>query len=89
MTLEKLLLSVCEEMATRLDDEQLAYLKDTLFIKFHGKELREDSTALQTTIDAEEQRLIDFFRASKVISGRQASTIEQYTREISALRNAC
>ena len=89
MTLEKLLLSVCEEMATRLDEEQLAYLKDTLFIKFHGKELRENSTALQTTIDAEEQRLMDFFRASKIISGRQASTIEQYTREISALRNAC
>lgn len=89
MTLEKILVSVCEEMAPQLNEDQLASLKDTLFIKFHGRELREDCTALQTSLDAQEQNLIDFFKASKLIGGRQQSTLEMYEREIKALRDAC
>ena len=89
MTLENILLSVCEEMATRLDEEQLAALKDILFIKFHGLELQDACTALQTDMEAEECRLIDLFCASKIISGRQKSSMEQYVREIKALRAAC
>lgn len=89
MTLERILLSVCEEMAPQLSECQLASLKDTLFIKFHGMELREQTTALQTTMNAQDQNLIDFFRASKLISGRQKSTIDMYEREIKALRDAC
>lgn len=89
MALENILLSVCEEMATRLNAEQLQCLKDTLFVKFHGLELQQESTALQTTASAEEQNLIDFFKASKVIGGRQTSTVEQYIRELYALRDSC
>lgn len=89
MTVEKIILSVCEEMSVYLNDEQVEQLKNTLFVKFHGIEICEPSTALQTTIDAEEQKLIDYFKVSKAISGRQKSTISQYVRTINSLRMSC
>ena len=53
MTIENLLLSVCEAMTPELTDEQLTSLKDILFMKFRGIEIREESTAVQTAIGAE------------------------------------
>lgn len=89
MTIENLLLSVCEAMTPELTDEQLTSLKDILFMKFRGIEIREECTAVQTAIGAEEERLLDFFRASKMISGRAKSTMDQYLREIRILRDEC
>ena len=88
MTIESVILSVCEEMVEDLSPEQMTRLKDVLFMKFHGIQIKEECTSVQTAMDEEEEKLIDYFKASKAISGRQLSTIEQYVHEINFLRQA-
>ena len=89
MELDNLLMSVCDSMVDSLNEEQMKKLHDVLFVKFHGIRISPECYALDTTIDTDDQKLIDYFKASKTISGRANSTLLQYEREINSLRGAC
>lgn len=86
--LEKILLEVCQVMSESLDEEQLQKLQNILFIKFKGKEIKEECYELQETGMDSDTLKMKMFVASKKISGRQNNTLAQYVREIKNCRNA-
>lgn len=85
--LERILLEVCQIMSESLDEEQLQKLQNVLFIKFKGKEIKEECYELQETGIDNDTLKIKMFVASKKISGRQNNTLAQYVREIKNCRN--
>lgn len=86
--LEKILLDVCNEMSSCLDEEQLRKLQNVLFISFHGKEIVEEKHELIATGTDSDTAKVRMFVASKRVSGRQDNTLAQYVREITHCRNA-
>lgn len=85
--LDKILVEVCEMMSDTLDREQLAKLKNTLFIAFHGKEIVEEKCEIIPVESDEDMRLLQLFRASKIVAGRAEGTLIQYIRELQYCRN--
>ena len=87
LMLEQVLLQVCQEMATCLDEQQLKKLENVLFINFQGKKIENESYELVETGTDNDMHKIKLFCASKKVSGRQRSTLEQYVREIKKCRD--
>lgn len=85
--LEQILLQVCQEMASCLDEQQLKKLENVLFINFQGKKIENESYELVETGTDNDMYKIKMFCASKKVSGRQKSTLEQYVREIKKCRD--
>lgn len=85
--LESLLMHVIYEMSEDISYEQLTKLKNVLFMTFHNKEII-DKESISSSIEHEVDnnlKLIEMFKASKLISGRQKNTIEQYERELKSV----
>lgn len=79
---EKIIENVINEMMPHLEQEQLEHLSNVLYVNFHGKELKEECTALtETGIDGDEAK-IRMFVASKRAVNRQVKTLKHYTKEI-------
>ena len=86
--LEEKLLEVCQIMAESLNEEQIQKLQNVLFVKFHGKEIKEETYDVQVADKKTDAYKIRAFQAAKKISGRQDNTMKQYIREIVNCRNS-
>ena len=87
--LEKIVLAVCQEMRSCLDDCQIQKLQNVLFIILHDKDIRsKDKYEIVLSEDDSDARHIKEFIASKNISGRSKNTLENYYREIWNCRTA-
>lgn len=85
--LDKIIMEVCQVMGKFLNDEQINTLKNTLFIAFHDKKIEEDKYEVALSDSDEDLRLIKLFRASKLLSGRSDSTLNQYMMELKNCKN--
>ena len=74
-------------MSDTLTDEQLSKLENVLFIHFHNKQIVEEKNEI-VPVDNSDAQKIKLFIGSKKVSGRQDSTLKQYTKEIWSCRNA-
>lgn len=85
--LEKIITNVLQAMSHSLEKEQLEQLQNVLYINFHGKKIVEDKCEIIPLGADSDVRKMQLFRASKLVSGRQESTLKQYLREIMTCRN--
>ena len=85
--IEKILENVINQMSPHLGQEQLEHLNNVLYMNFHGKEVREESTELITSGLEGDEAKIRMFVASKKAVNRQSNTLKQYTREIYNMLN--
>ena len=85
--IEKILENVINQMSPHLGQEQLEHLNNVLYMNFHGKEVREESTELIPSGLEGDEAKIRMFVASKKAVNRQNSTLKQYTREIYNMLN--
>ncbi len=86
--LEKILLEVCEMMNDSLNCDQMAKLKNVLFISFRDKTIVEEKCEIIPAETDEDMRLMTLFRASKLVAGRADGTLEQYIGELRYCRNS-
>lgn len=86
--LEKILLEICQEMSEVLDRDQLGKLKNVLFISFCGKRIEEEKYEVIPSETDNDMRLLQLFRASKMVSGRSPETLKQYIEELRYCRNS-
>lgn len=90
MNIESTVLSICDNMSTSLTPEQMSLLKDTLFVNLHDVSIQnKDTDLIIQDARSEEDKIVEYFYASKLITGRQPSTLQQYMREIKNLKQAC
>jgi len=80
--LEKILLEVCQIMSEVLDSGQIEKLKNVLFITFRDKVIVEEKCEIIPIESDEDIRLMQLFKASKIIAGRADGTLEQYIGEL-------
>ena len=85
--IEKILENVINQMSPHLGQEQLGHLNNVLYMNFHGKEVREESTELIPSGLEGDEAKIRMFVASKKAVNRQNNTLKQYTREIYNMLN--
>ena len=85
--IEKILENVINQMSPHLGQEQLEHLNNVLYMNFHGKEVREESTELIPSGLEGDEAKIRMFVASKKAVNRQSNTLKQYTREIYNMLN--
>lgn len=85
--IEKILENVINQMSPHLCQEQLEHLNNVLYMNFHGKEVREESTELIPSGLEGDEAKIRMFIASKKAVNRQNNTLKQYTREIYNMLN--
>lgn len=85
--IEKILENVINQMSPHLGQEQLGHLNNVLYMNFHGKEVREESTELIPSGLEGDEAKIRMFVASKKAVNRQSNTLKQYTREIYNMLN--
>lgn len=80
--IEKIIENVINEMTPHLDQSQLDHLSNVLYVNFHGKEIKDESTEIVPSgVDGNEMK-IRMFLASKKAVNRQNNTLKQYSREI-------
>ena len=85
--IEKILENVINQMSPHLGQEQLEHLNNVLYMNFHGKEVKEESTELIPSGLEGDEAKIRMFVASKKAVNRQSNTLKQYTREIYNMLN--
>ena len=85
--IEKILENVINQMSPHLGQEQLEHLNNVLYMNFHGKEVKEESTELIPSGLEGDEAKIRMFVASKKAVNRQNNTLKQYTREIYNMLN--
>ncbi len=85
--IEKILENVINQMSPHLCQEQLEHLNNVLYMNFHGKEVKEESTELIPSGLEGDEAKIRMFVASKKAVNRQSNTLKQYTREIYNMLN--
>ena len=85
--IEKILENVINQMSPHLCQEQLEHLNNVLYMNFHGKEVKEESTELIPSGLEGDEAKIRMFVASKKAVNRQNNTLKQYTREIYNMLN--
>lgn len=85
--LEKILLEVCRQMSSVLNNEQLNQLKNVLFINFHNKTVIEEKNEIIPVEKDTDIALIQMFVASKKIAGRKDNTLKAYVSELIYCRN--
>lgn len=85
--LERIIMEVCQEMSDTISREQMARLKNVLFMCFRGKVVAEEKFEIIPAEADEDARLLQLFRASKMVSGRSENTLKQYIRELRYCRN--
>ena len=85
--IEKILENVINQMSPHLCQEQLEHLNNVLYMNFHGKEVKEESTELIPSGLEGDEAKIRMFIASKKAVNRQNNTLKQYTREIYNMLN--
>ncbi len=86
--LEKILLEVCQIMSEVLDSGQIEKLKNVLFITFRDKVIVEEKCEIIPIESDEDIRLMQLFKASKIIAGRADGTLEQYIGELRYCRTS-
>lgn len=86
--LEQIILEVCQQMSEALNCEQLGMLKNVLYVCFRGKEISEEKNEIVPAEGDEDMRLLQLFKASKMVSGRSDGTLKQYIRELRCCRNS-
>jgi len=85
--IEKILQDVTDAMMPYLNKDQMEKLKDTLYIKFHNIEVKEECYELQpTALDGNEYKL-KMFLASKKAINCQDGTLKNYAMEIRNVLN--
>lgn len=80
--LEEIIQKVISEMTPHLDPEQLEHLGNVLYMNFHGKEVRDDCTALVPTGEDGDEVKIRMFVASKLATNRKKKTLKHYVKEV-------
>ncbi len=80
--IEQIIKNVLNAMTPHLDPEQLEHLGNVLYMNFHGKEVRDDCTALVPTGEDGDEAKIRMFVASKIAMNRQRKTLEHYVKEV-------
>lgn len=80
--LEEIIQKVISEMTPHLDPEQLEHLGNVLYMNFHGKEIRDDCTALVPTGEDGDEVKIRMFVASKLATNRKKKTLQHYVKEV-------
>lgn len=79
--LEKIIQDVLQSMAAKLTEEQLEDLESTMYIKFHGMRLLEETYELVESTNGNEAK-VNAFIGSKHTTGRKLNTLKQYSTEI-------
>lgn len=79
--LDKILQEVIQTMTPKLSSEQIEELENTLYIKFHGVKLVEETYELAESTNGNEAK-VNAFIGSKHTTGRKVNTLKQYTIEI-------
>ena len=87
MTLDQILQNVLVKVSTKLDSEQILFLRNVLYVEFKDKEIKDVSYELTVADGDADAFKMQHFIASKKISGRSLKTIEQYVREAWECRN--
>lgn len=87
MTLDQILQNVLVKASSRLNSDQILYLRNILYVEFKDKELKDVSYELTVADGDADAFKIQHFIASKKISGRSDGTISQYVREAWTCRN--
>ena len=85
--LNRIVKSVVQAMSDTLTSEQLQKLQDVLYINFQGTKVTKDETEIVPLDNNNDTQKLKLFRMSKLVSGRQESTLKQYIREIVKCRN--
>lgn len=85
--LEKIIIDICHQMSEFLSKDQSDKLKNILFINFRGKAIAEDKCEIIPAETDDDIRLLQLFKASKIISGRAEGTLKQYIDELRYCRN--
>lgn len=85
--LNKIVKSVVQTMSDTLTSEQLQKLQNVLYIKFHGTKITKEETEIIPLDDNSDAQKLKLFKMSRLVSGRQESTLKQYIREIIKCRN--
>ena len=86
--LEKIILNVCNEMATEISGEQVKKLENVLIMSFHGYVIQKESYEVAEVEGESDKDKVNLFYGSKKVSGRQDNTLKQYIREVWKCRNA-
>ena len=85
--IEKILQEVTDAMMPYLNKDQMTKLQDTLYIKFHNIEVKEECYELQTSsVDNNEYKLKMFIGSKKAINC-QDETLRNYAMEIRSALN--
>lgn len=85
--LNRIVKSVIQAMNDTLTSEQLRKLQDVLYINFQGTKVTKEETEIVPLNNNSDTQKLRLFRMSKLVSGRQESTLKQYIREITKCRN--
>lgn len=85
--LNRIVKSVVQAMSGTLTSEQLQKLQNVLYINFQGTKVTKDETEIVPLDSNNDTQKLKLFRMSKLVSGRQESTLKQYIREIVKCRN--
>ena len=85
--LNRIVKSVVQAMSGTLTSEQLQKLQNVLYINFQGTKVTKDETEIVPLDSNNDTQKLKLFRMSKLVSGRQESTLKQYIREITKCRN--
>ena len=80
--LEKIIIDVCNQMATTLTELQLQELKNVLFMNFHNKKVIEECTSIIPSEQDTNTTKIKMFAATKKVSGVATSSIDKYVNDI-------
>ena len=80
--LEKIIIDVCNQMATVLTELQLQELKNVLFMNFHNKKVIEECTSIIPSEQDANTMKIKMFAATKKVSGVATSSIDKYVNDI-------
>ncbi len=86
--LDEIISAVCRDMAADLTQEQLRKLESIMYIHMADLRIEEECRAIEPVEADNDAKMVREFLASKRISGRADSTLDQYQREIWKCRTA-
>lgn len=86
--LEGIIRDVCRDMEQSLTQEQLRRLESIMYIHMKDLRIEKECRELETVEPDNDARIVKEFIASKRISGRADSTLDQYSHEIWKCRTA-
>lgn len=86
INVDALVCNVLNEMTNKLDDNQIAELKVTLYMQLHDVTLTKQSYNIEKIVKESDAGHVKHFAVSKKLAGKAESSIEQYIRTAWSIR---